>query len=694
VRNLGKVSHYEILSQLGEGGMGVVYRARDTRLGRVVALKMLHEELAGDEERTRRFEREARIISTMSHPGIATLYDFDRDGDVTYLAMELVEGPTLREQLGGDPLPLDQVLDCALQVAEALAAAHKEGVVHRDLKPENIMMAGSGYYKVLDFGVARVDAPRAGDENSSTQTPTVSWATKAGGIIGTVTYMSPEQALGEPVDARSDVFSFGSLLYEMLTGKPAFRGNNEIATAQAIVNARPEPMGSLRPGVPRGLELVVDKCLAKRPANRYADAEALAADLRELKLDRLSGTRAVRRLHAYRTAPARRRRLGWLVGGAVLIVAAASTVLVWQPWIARVESRSPRALRSVDTVPAALGAKPRVVVAFFQNNSGDPEADWLSRGLPEMLTTDLSRSEDLEVIATQRLYDLLASSGRDPAEPLDRAVASELARWVGADIVISGSVFRADAQYRIDAQAYDTASGTVSVAHKVEGDDLFTMVDELTSGLRAGLQVSSIEKGTLLAVTTSSEEAFRHYTKARSLYDALNLEAAAEEFGRSLEADPDFALARLRLALSLVSMGRVESAKPLIEETLTEVERLPGAEHLLADALHAYAIEHDYQSVADDLDELIRSYPNEKDAHVLWARATSELAGKPVKATLRLRQALVQDPGNLPAVAELADQLAALGEVEAALGVLEEARSRNPQAADALSRLIAGIEGS
>jgi TolB-like protein/thioredoxin-like negative regulator of GroEL len=688
VKGLGRIKHYELLSQLGEGGMGVVYRARDTRLGRVVAIKMLHKELAGDEERTRRFEREARIISAMSHPGIATLYEFDRDADVTFLAMELVEGPTLREQLGGETLPLDQALDCALQIAEALAAAHKEGVIHRDLKPENIMIADTGYYKVLDFGVARVDESKPDEAQISTQTPTVSWATRAGGIVGTVTYMSPEQALGEPVDARSDIFSFGSLLYEVLAGKPAFRGNNEIATAQAIVNAEPEPLSSLRPGIPRGVELVIQKCLAKRAADRYQSTDALVADLRELRLDRLSGTPALRRLHAYRTAPSRRRRL-WLLGGAAAVaLAALVTIGVWQPWRVPAETVVLPVPATAEAIPASAPERPRVVVSFFENNSGDAAADWLSRGLPEMLTTELSRSKDLEVIATQRLHDLLASAGRDPDEIMDRSTASELARWAGADIVISGSVFRAGRRYRIDAQAYDTASGAVTVAHKVEGEDLFVMVDELTSDLREGLQVSSVEAAPLLMVTTSSEEAFRHYARGREYYDSLDLEAAEEQFNQSLDADPDFALARLRLALSMVSRGELDSATPLLVKTESQVERLPEADRMLSAALHSYVAERDLEATTKGLEALVRAYPSEQEAHVVWARALSDLADDPVEATRKLRKALAQDPGNLPVVAALAQQLAALGETEAARGLIEEARRRNPQAGEALTRLL------
>jgi len=303
--------------------MGIVYRARDTRLGRTVALKTLHPELAKDVERTRRFEREARIVSSISHPGIATLYDFDRDGDVAFLTMEFVEGPTLRECLSRGPMPIPQILDCAVQVADALTAAHREGVIHRDLKPENVIASPSGYFKVLDFGIARIDDTGAGTDSSDTQTPTVSWATKAGGIIGTITYMSPEQALAEPLDVRSDIFSFGSLIYELVTGKPAFSGNNEIATAHAITQDEPDSMLAERPDAPPGLEMIVGKCLAKKPADRYSGSDALARDLRILRQDSQSLSGDVRLLEAYRARRSRRRLWWTAVPLAALLVATA-----------------------------------------------------------------------------------------------------------------------------------------------------------------------------------------------------------------------------------------------------------------------------------------------------------------------------------------------------------------------------------
>ena len=684
------LKHYELLSRIGEGGMGVVYRARDTRLGRTVALKTLHAELSQDVERTRRFEREARIISSVSHPGIATLYDFDRDGDVAFLTMEFVEGPTLRECLARGPLPTQQILECAVQVAEALAAAHREGIIHRDLKPENVIASTSGYYKVLDFGVARFDAPDGPRDVSDTQTPTVSWATKAGGIIGTVTYMSPEQALARPLDTRSDIFSFGSLIYELTTGKPAFTGNNEIATAHAIVEGEPEPLQSLRPDATAGLDLVLKKCLAKKPEDRYESAEALARDLRILRQDSQTRSGALQQLEAYRDQ--RRRLPPWLL--IVAAVAVVGVLAVWFAWPTRPDGASEPAVPATPAprpgmlLSAAGPERPRVIVAFFENNSGDPTVDWLTKGLPEMLTTDLSRSSHLEVIATQRLYDLLASAGQPSSTTLDRSTSAELARWAGATVVISGSVFKAGDRYRIDAQAYDTAQGTVLVARKVEGADLLSMVNELTAGLLEGLQVAPDDSGDLERRATSSTEAFRSYARGKDLHENLEFEEAAAAFRDALRSDEAFALARLRLAISLQAAGADEEAALQIAEVREQAESMPDNERMLALALHAFFHDRDYEAGAAHLERLIEQFPQNAEADVIWARALTELMQEPLRATRKLRRAIAKNPNHLPAIAALSKLLADLGQTEAAIEILQEAGSRNPQAEPALQELI------
>lgn len=688
------LKHYELLARLGEGGMGVVYRARDTRLGRDVALKMLPEELARDEERSRRFEREARIVSTLSHPGIATLYDFDFEGETSYLTMELVHGSNLREVLGQGPMPLQDVLECAVQVSDALAAAHRGGIVHRDLKPENIMASDTGYYKVLDFGVARLEESDA-TETPSTRTPTRTWATRAGSLIGTVAYMSPEQILGQQTDARSDIFSLGSVLYELVTSSPAFAGPSDIALAHAIAYEEPRPVLESRKDVPAGIGAVLDKCLAKKPDERYQTAEQLGQDLRALRHSTLSGSRVAPDLLAS-VKPARKRRVGPVVGVVSALVVVGLAIVGW--WMLSRSQDTPSvpnrlaAVASgrapVDAEPAVgRSARPRVVVAFFENNTGDPEAEWIARGLPEMLTTDLSDSQGLEVIATQRLHDLLATAGHDPKQGLDRSTTAELARWAGAEVVISGSVFKAGDQFRIDAQAYDTESGTVMTAYKAEGPELFPVVNDLTAGLLQRLSAAPEEEAA--TSMTRSTAAFQAFVSGKNHFGNLQLEEARAEFDRALTADPEFALVRLYQAKSRLIGGDVDAAMPFLDQALTRAEELPDTERLLAQALSAFYGDRDPDKAASLFTDLAQQFPRYGEGQLWWGRALADLGEDPLEATMKLSQALAMNPNDLLATATLAEQLAQLGATEDARAMLLEAREQNPDALEAIDRLLA-----
>src|SRR5438128_6084870 len=268
---------YVVLSPLGAGGMGEVYRARDNRLGRHVAVKVLPEALASDPERLKRFEQEARAASALNHPNIVTIYDVGQEASLSYIAMELVEGKTLKEILASGPLPLRKALHVAAQVADGLAKAHAAGIVHRDLKPENLMISYDGFVKILDFGLAKLAASPAGD--LSTAPTAASMATAAGVVLGTVAYMSPEQASGKPVDFRSDQFSVGSVFYEIAAGRRPFQGETPTETIVSILRDEPEPISSRDPRIPAPFSWIVERCLAKDPEDRYASTHDLARDL-------------------------------------------------------------------------------------------------------------------------------------------------------------------------------------------------------------------------------------------------------------------------------------------------------------------------------------------------------------------------------------------------------------------------------
>ena len=297
-RSVGKgtrLGPYEILSPLGAGGMGEVYRARDERLGREVAIKVLSAELSEDASRVKRFEKEARSASALNHPNIVTVYDFGSSDGLSYIAMEKVDGETLRKLVAGGPVPIKKLLPIATQIADGLARAHEAGIVHRDLKPENVMVTRDGLVKILDFGLAKLTSTGSGSDEGS-KLPTMS-GTTPGVIMGTVGYMSPEQASGAAVDFRSDQFSFGSILYEMATGKRAFQGKTPIDVLGAILNEEPQPIGAVNPQAPTQLRWIIERCLAKEPRQRYSSTDDLARDLATLRdhlSEATSGSRARR----------------------------------------------------------------------------------------------------------------------------------------------------------------------------------------------------------------------------------------------------------------------------------------------------------------------------------------------------------------------------------------------------------------
>jgi serine/threonine protein kinase len=289
------ISHYKIVEKLGAGGMGVIYKAEDTRLGRFVALKFLAERFSQDRDALERFQREARAASALNHPNICTIYDIGSLEGRFFIAMEFLEGKTLKEIIRGEPIAVDQILELGMQIADGLHAAHEKGIVHRDLKPSNIMVTEDGAVKVLDFGLAKLTEQSQSDEFGSTATADQAEpVTEKGTIVGTVAYMSPEQAEGKPVDARSDIFSFGSVLYEMVTGKRAFGGDSKIATLSAILNQDPMQVSQAAGGAPPELERIITRCLRKDPSCRFQAMPDLKVALEELKEESESGKLAGR----------------------------------------------------------------------------------------------------------------------------------------------------------------------------------------------------------------------------------------------------------------------------------------------------------------------------------------------------------------------------------------------------------------
>ncbi len=381
-----RISHYEILQKLGEGGMGSVYKARDTRLARLVAIKTLPREKVEDPDRKRRFVQEAKAASALNHPNIVSVYDIDRAGGVEFIAMEYVPGKTLGEMIGRKGLPLGRALEYAVQMAGALAAAHAAGIVHRDLKPANVMVTETGVVKLLDFGVAKLTQPH----ETGASVGSVPVETDKGVIVGTTAYMSPEQAEGKPVDARSDIFSFGSVLYEMVTGRRAFQGDTSMSTLAAIIEKDPKPVREIAEDVPELLERLIQQCLRKQPARRFQHMDDVKVQLETLKEDSESGKLV---------APARRRqkRLShWLAIAAGMVLLVAAVGVTW--WLTRSRKPVPVPVLARLTSDSGLATDPALspdgkLLAYASDRSGEGNLDIWVRQMPHGEPVRLTREE-------------------------------------------------------------------------------------------------------------------------------------------------------------------------------------------------------------------------------------------------------------------------------------------------------------
>src|SRR5215470_17885584 len=668
--DLEKISHYRILEKLGAGGMGVVYLAEDTKLGRKVAIKILSSEFTTNKDRLHRFELEASAASNLNHPNILTIHEVGVDDGRHYIATEFIDGVTLRRKMAASQLETHEILDIAIQVASALEEAHSAGIVHRDIKPDNIMIRRNGYVKVLDFGLAKLTETIDRSPSDGEASTRVMVHTDAGVVMGTSHYMSPEQARGKPVDARSDIWSLGVVIYEMIAGRTPFEGETSTDVIVAITQKEPPPLARFAPNVPAELDWIVMKALRKDRDERYQTIKELITDLRRLKqrlefqseLERsaapVSFTRS--KISDFPGAPTiaqqpvptaektishvssaeyiatgiKRHKLAAALIALVVIVVSASAFYLYK--------RNSRPLTERDTV----------LLTDFVNTTGEPVFDGTLR---QALAVNLGQTPFLNLFPEDRVRETLRFMGRSPDDRITRDVGREICERQGIKAMLNGSIASLGSHYVITLEALNPRSGDPIAREQIEAESKEKVLSALgtaASNLRQklGESLSSIQKFdvSIEQATTSSLEALKAFAMGNEERAKGKARESLSFYQRAIELDPNFAMAYARIGVHYVNEEQLETAKQYVQKAYELRDRVSERERLYIEEKYYSYITGEIDQAIETLQTWARLYPNDFIPHNNLS-INYQLTGRHDEALKEALEAVRLSPNNVTA---------------------------------------------